>query len=120
MNGAYAAGLWLKELKDQLGWRVLPESIQEATRPSSYQAPSWPWAPLDGEVNLLTFYSDPHMFVASYVLDICLVAKGPDSLGELSSSCLRLSCDMLMYAEFLTTGESWDILLRSTRNSKGE
>jgi hypothetical protein len=55
------------------------------------------------------------MHVISHIdiLDICLVTKRPDPLGELSWGWLRLKCYMLVYAEFTNSDESGDVLLRS-------
>jgi len=55
------------------------------------------------------------MYAVSFIniLDICLVAKGPDPLGEVSWGCLRLACCMLVDAESTDPDESGDVLLRS-------
>ena len=48
IGGRYLAGIWETEICRQLGWAIM-DSV--ATRPSTYRAPSWSWASIDGKVN---------------------------------------------------------------------
>lgn len=50
MGGSeYKAGIWTRRLRNCLLWRVQP--IDRKPRPKEYQAPSWSWAGVNGEVN---------------------------------------------------------------------
>lgn len=44
----YLAGLWYNSLPHALLWRVLDATL--VTRPTSYRAPSWSWALIDGRI----------------------------------------------------------------------
>ncbi|OAL06740.1 HET-domain-containing protein [Phaeosphaeriaceae sp. SRC1lsM3a] len=46
----YYAGLWEHDLVENLVWQV--ESEPPLPRPSTYRAPSWSWAAVDGPVNI--------------------------------------------------------------------
>ncbi|KAJ8454322.1 hypothetical protein ONZ51_g13092 [Trametes cubensis] len=46
----YLAGLWDANLFVDLLWSSPSEATHHLTRPSSYRAPSWSWASVDGEV----------------------------------------------------------------------
>ena len=54
--GAYLAGLWERDLFLDLQWRrpdIESDDFEQSkrnARPSSYRAPSWSWASIDGEV----------------------------------------------------------------------
>jgi hypothetical protein len=45
----YLAGIWQHELPNALMWHVYGE--KKGLRASSYRAPSWSWASVDGEIN---------------------------------------------------------------------
>ena len=54
LNDTYIAGLWLRVLPTQLLWHV--DDCKQANglparKPTSYRAPSWSWASVDGEVS---------------------------------------------------------------------
>ena len=54
LNDAYLAGLWLRVLPTQLLWHVddcKKANGLPARRPTSYRAPSWSWASVDGKVS---------------------------------------------------------------------
>jgi hypothetical protein len=44
----YLAGIWQHQLPNNLMWRVCGENT--GLRPSSYRAPSWSWASVDGRI----------------------------------------------------------------------
>jgi hypothetical protein len=45
----YLAGIWQHQLPNNLMWRVCGEKA--GLRPSSYRAPSWSWASVEGSIN---------------------------------------------------------------------
>ena len=47
-DGVYLAGLWKSDLRRGIMWK--PKFREHMTRPSTYRAPSWSWAALDGAV----------------------------------------------------------------------
>lgn len=49
MNARYRAGLWAENLMHDLFWQTVDKGV--VTKPSSYRAPSWSWAALDGRVS---------------------------------------------------------------------
>lgn len=46
----YLAGLWRRNLLEDLLWDVLPIEVR-AQRPDRYRAPSWSWASVDGRIS---------------------------------------------------------------------
>ncbi|KAK4553610.1 hypothetical protein LTR86_009406 [Recurvomyces mirabilis] len=44
----YLAGLWRDSLTDDLAWKVPLKSPRQTVKPTTYRAPSWSWAALDG------------------------------------------------------------------------
>ncbi|KAK9790464.1 putative Heterokaryon incompatibility protein [Seiridium cardinale] len=50
LEDEYAAGLWRKNLVDDLLWYTIEVPGRYARRPESYRAPSWSWASVDAPV----------------------------------------------------------------------
>jgi hypothetical protein len=81
----YLAGLWAPNIVQDLLW--LRNSKIPTVRPTSYRAPSWSWASIDGEVtyNDLTRFSFDVTMTGSN-----LVLAGDDTFGEVKSGLIRL------------------------------
>ncbi|KAK8068567.1 HET domain-containing protein [Apiospora saccharicola] len=85
--GRYVAGLWEKNLAQDLLWYV--QTGRRSTRPEVSPAPSWSWASVTGEVGWLqcspptpmttTAAFDEHLEVVSYHIELA----GPDEFGPL-------------------------------------
>ncbi|KAI6837356.1 hypothetical protein KC340_g4460 [Hortaea werneckii] len=88
-GGQYLAGLWRDErIEAQLCWRVEEPRL----RPTTWRAPSWSWASVDGPV--LYAPTQPGMCEDEYahVVDATVTPLAGDIFGELSGGVLRLSC----------------------------
>ncbi|PVH97874.1 HET-domain-containing protein, partial [Periconia macrospinosa] len=88
----YLAGLWRKNLVDQLGWRVW-----EKSKRSDRRIPSWSWASVNTHPHMLwqtSFYSpdDRH----AEVVDASTTLIGPDPYGEVSGGVIRLRCTAIV------------------------
>ncbi|KAK2012148.1 HET-domain-containing protein [Colletotrichum eremochloae] len=79
----YLAGLWEEKLIDTLLWRVWGP----AARSSSYRAPTWSWACLDGDFCFL-FFQDAIHFTS--VVSVEMQHRGPDDTGEVEGGILTL------------------------------
>ncbi|KAI7504623.1 hypothetical protein KC347_g8272 [Hortaea werneckii] len=85
----YLAGLWRDErIEAQLCWRVEEPRL----RPTTWRAPSWSWASVDGPV--LYAPTQPGMCEDEYahVVDATVTPLAGDIFGELSGGVLRFSC----------------------------
>jgi hypothetical protein len=80
--GTYLAGLWSKDLKTGLCWRV---EDGHQPRNSSYVAPSWSWASVHGRVNWSTHAED-----AFEIEDPVCIPDGIDITGAVSRGQLTL------------------------------
>ncbi|KAJ8065680.1 hypothetical protein OCU04_006352 [Sclerotinia nivalis] len=69
LNDIYLAGLWRTEFVDQLIWHA-----KWGSRPREYQAPSWSWASVNGEISLALIL--PH---TKYHIEIDSVQVTPAS-----------------------------------------
>ncbi|KEY74393.1 hypothetical protein S7711_07299 [Stachybotrys chartarum IBT 7711] len=68
---AYVAGLWLDNLIDDLTWcrqGPLHESPVEAT-PTTYRAPSWSWASVDGSIEYFGRYMGNGLTAEASIVD---------------------------------------------------
>lgn len=91
--GIYYAGIWKADFVRGLLWRA--RKLGCLSQPSSYRAPSWSWAALDGEIthdwpNLKHF--DPTWWPA--IEGINVRCNGQSSYGEIQSAWLRLKAPM--------------------------
>ena len=81
---AYLAGLWKSELPSNLLW-----SIIKGVRPSTYRAPSWSLAALDGEI---TVFGYEYTFTRVYceVLNASTILSGSNLFGQVSAGMITL------------------------------
>ncbi|PSN63480.1 HET-domain-containing protein [Corynespora cassiicola Philippines] len=87
----YYAGIWEKDILNQLGWFIYkPEVIQADIEPSRYRAPSWSWASSRSEI-CWPFLCDPQYIPLVDVFDIKVQLSGEDEFGQITDGYLRLS-----------------------------
>lgn len=88
----YLAGLWSTCLHHGLAWRVRDDS--PSSRPSTYRAPSWSWAAIDGQVSynqsFFSFVAPEDILPAIDVLDVQVVPAGLNKLGEVTAGWITL------------------------------
>ncbi|KAH7110071.1 heterokaryon incompatibility protein-domain-containing protein [Dendryphion nanum] len=92
----YCAGLWYESLVDDLLWWVSLGNEAKLERKSSWRAPTWSWANIDGGVR----YSDKTSYdwevppdtypYRAEVVNCVTQPKGVDEFGELTSATLQL------------------------------
>lgn len=91
----YLAGLWQQDLQFQLLWSTETSRLhgQRAHRVSSYRAPSWSWAAVDGSITFETgsrrdwVRSSQSLII---VLDTQLVHQSEDSTGPTRGGYLEI------------------------------
>ena len=57
LSDKYLAGLWARNLPEQLVWQVVGDK-EKASRPPSYRAPSWSWLSIDAAVEPASTFND--------------------------------------------------------------
>ncbi|KAF2176880.1 HET-domain-containing protein [Zopfia rhizophila CBS 207.26] len=94
-SARYLAGLWDYDLLVGICWSSACKN--QHTRPSTYRAPSWSWASLDGPVTLRRFHLAPRDTVIYYteLLDADITPAGLDPFGPVTAGYLKLSAAML-------------------------
>lgn len=91
-TGQYLAGLWKRTLLTDLFWRVdiqVETSLPKISRPTSYRAPSWSWASLDGPVMFTRKTRFDWDNLASLV-EANVVLGAEDPFGEVVGGLLRI------------------------------
>ncbi len=91
----YLAGLWSNDLPNQLNWMTGSPSTQ-CRRSSTWRAPSWSWASIDGPV----FHQRPLKLDRSSALriidtEIIPAAGENDKFGQIVSGKIQLMCTLL-------------------------
>jgi len=97
----YVAGLFEDSLSDDLLWYVTSTPAGRKPRASTWRAPSWSWASVDGMVSyrdLLYYwdddieYDDQEDFTHfAKIEEVGTIATGVDEFGELGGGFLRVS-----------------------------
>lgn len=87
--GSYVAGLWERDILRQLVWYVPSYVNVQWRRHTSYVAPSFSWASIDGPV----LWKDWYLWQRSptKVLEVRCERKGIDPTGEVLSAYIMLS-----------------------------
>jgi hypothetical protein len=85
-DDTYMAGLWRKDLGAGLCWKV--RGFGDLCQPSSYRAPSWSWASLEGSIT--HSIPDGHKLSVK-LLDFVIIADQNNPLGEVVSGWIMLS-----------------------------
>jgi hypothetical protein len=90
----YLAGLWEKDLVDQLCWRFNPRTAARGTRTRNRYAPSWSWASLDGggvSMDQAYYYSKNSGRVRlAEVLGVSIESDDPAGLHSFTTVELRM------------------------------
>jgi hypothetical protein len=82
----YLAGLWKSMLISELCWRCLDDQHE---RPLAFQAPSWSWASINGQISFESHgYSDAPFVVESYYVS---QSMEDSKYGEVQSGILRIN-----------------------------
>jgi hypothetical protein len=95
LDDVYLAGLWEKQLLNQLLWCNVDES-REISPPEYYQAPSWSWASINSAVEMPdcpAIQSPEHLGVElmwSKVLETYTKSRDGDATGQVISGFIRL------------------------------
>ncbi|KAK3300682.1 heterokaryon incompatibility protein-domain-containing protein [Chaetomium fimeti] len=88
----YLAGLWEKDLLDQLYWHQNLFTWDEAMSPTrNTHAPSWSWASLDAHIQTdEAYHSDPGRMHLAEVLGVSVVSDHPAGLHSFTSAELQI------------------------------
>jgi hypothetical protein len=73
---SYLAGLWKENLYHDLLWELRVDT--QTDRPTSYRAPTWVWASVDGEVDLQLIHE--HNVYWECLVDLMAVHVKPDGI----------------------------------------
>jgi hypothetical protein len=88
-GGQYLAGLWRDErIEAQLCWRVEGSGV----RPTTWRAPSWSWASIDGPVSYMPTQSGICDDSYAHVVDARVTPLAGDVFGELSAGEIHIAC----------------------------
>jgi hypothetical protein len=93
-HDTYLAGLWRKDVEQQLPWFISPDTRCERRPP--YRAPSWSWSAVDGQVSIHAEY-EPENSTRPYVrvLNVSVIPKTAVVFGQIEGGFMRLSCRKL-------------------------
>jgi len=89
LPGTYFAGLWRTDIILQLLWKA----GEKTSVASSYRAPSWSWAAVDGAINFESI--DWHHETLSSVVDVGVSTLG-DEYGSAQDGSISLSGPLLL------------------------
>ncbi|KAH0537763.1 hypothetical protein FGG08_005511 [Glutinoglossum americanum] len=92
LNDEYIAGLWRKDLLNELTWTVFHGSVLDVLRsyrPAKYRAPTWSWASVEGRVVFPWLLQAGPALCA--VLEAKVDAKSNDITGQLCGGYLKIS-----------------------------
>lgn len=103
-GGAYLAGLWWGSLVDGLLWHV--RGPTEPRRYSTYCAPSWSWASIDGGVKYFTEKYQFRFIENVVILEASCEASPSDPTGRVKSGHLVLSGRLLPVKLIVTSTPS--------------
>lgn len=105
----YLAGLWRKPLPMKLCWRV----DNPQPRPTSYRAPTWSWASVDGRILLQNDNGNemPRYVRLIDVIHVSVDHAGGGEFGEASGGTLMLGCKVLLPGQ-LTAASSEEHIVR--------
>jgi hypothetical protein len=120
MKDEYVAGMWRSHLEHWLLWWVKgPRSTEGAawpsSRPSTYRAPTWSWASVDGAVVIpLTSYESKLEF---HVSDFKLDYATEDTTGAITGGWMDLTASLKPIRLLQQSPDdllSWDIAMSGT------
>ncbi|KAF3005173.1 hypothetical protein E8E13_010638 [Curvularia kusanoi] len=85
LEDEYLAGMWRRDLLYDLGWFV----YSDATRPSTYRAPSWSFLSVDGHVSCIKGRDETDIAEAE-VVDVHIEYITEDETGDIRKGWLDL------------------------------
>ncbi|KAF3760003.1 HET-domain-containing protein, partial [Cryphonectria parasitica EP155] len=88
--GRYLAGIWEGDLVYGLLW-ICWEDDTQFLRPSSYRAPSWTWACLDGQISWGMYWDRAEMPKMIDLLEVDIELEGDNPFGAIKSGSLVIS-----------------------------
>ena len=83
----YVAGLWEEKLLETLTWNVRGP----AERASTYRAPSWSWASLDGRLNTLVLQTPENTRTFASLISAETELSGTTDTGEVKNGSIALA-----------------------------
>lgn len=98
LKDTYVAGLWLSRLHTELLWRPkeFTATVMNPTiyRPSSYRAPSWSWASINGSVTSTLFMNQEELKSETYLafietLEVETIPLGEDHTGQIKDGFIK-------------------------------
>jgi hypothetical protein len=92
-NDTYVAGLWRSNLVEGLTWQATGYVKGRTSEPSSYRAPSWSWASIDGPFGTFSAKAGDFRDVAE-ILDYHVTLKTDDVYGEVSDAWIKMSAPL--------------------------
>ncbi len=92
-GGEYLAGMWRRNLEQQLCWNAKDQASQ---KPSRYRASSWSWASVDYTVELSGMMRHLSQHLLAYVYDAYVIPAGEDTFGQACAGVLRLGIQHLI------------------------
>lgn len=102
LNDTYLAGLWQRNLTEQLYWRCDPDESSYLNRPRKLRAPSWSPMSIDGPVTFKSHRRDSQVdrvYVDDGSKEFCSIQRTGVELvfddlpyGKVSSGTLQLRC----------------------------
>ena len=84
-NDDYCAGLWKSSIIHSLAWKILSS---DGVRPSSYRAPSWSWASMDGQVDFEVYSHKRQALAFAESVEVTTVTD--DAFGAVRDGVLRI------------------------------
>lgn len=97
-GGQYLAGLWRDErIEAQLCWR----NEQPRERPTTWRAPSWSWASVDGPISYRTTQEGICDDTYAHVTGASLAPLNGDIFGELSAGTLYIACSSIILGDLM-------------------
>ncbi|KAI4863432.1 heterokaryon incompatibility protein-domain-containing protein [Hypoxylon rubiginosum] len=121
----YIAGLWRSQLPQSLFWQS--RHIRPCYRPTTYRAPSWSWASIEGPVNFESNREFVHGDIRSLctILDITTFTDDHTETGPLSGGYIRVRGRLTQVGKLndgisvqLPDG-SWDYIKGSDEERRG-
>lgn len=108
----YLAGLWNYNIENQLLWRVI--NSEESKRYGTYVAPSWSWASVQGEIDMLQAFYRENRFPCAKVLETSVIPIASPFSQVSEGSFIKLR-GQLMKAYTYTSHTGGDLSRRMKR-----
>jgi len=113
LNDDYLAGVWRKDLQFSMMWRILPSEVRPAV--STYRAPSWSWAAVDGQLTSEEVNNRYRMepYGKFSIEEAAVKTKFGNPFGDVDSGYLRISSEAfprveVQAAKQKVTSKGWE------------